>query len=35
MRRRPKGDRTIDVRPLVAALEILDGCHLRLGLNAS
>ena len=33
VRRRPKGDRTINVRPLVAALEVLDGRHLRLGLN--
>ena len=33
VRRRPKGDRTINVRPLVAALEVIDGCHLRLGLN--
>ena len=33
VRRRPKGDRTVNVRPLVAALEVLDGCHLKLCLN--
>ena len=33
VRRRPKGDRTINVRPLVAALEVLDGRHLKLCLN--
>ncbi len=33
VRRRPKGERTVDLRPLVAALEILDACHLHLQLH--
>jgi radical SAM family uncharacterized protein/radical SAM-linked protein len=33
VRRRPKGERTVDLRPLVAALEILDAGHLHLQLH--
>ncbi len=33
VRRRPKGERIVDLRPLVAALEILDACHLHLQLH--
>jgi radical SAM family uncharacterized protein/radical SAM-linked protein len=33
IRRRPKGERTVDVRPLVAALEIQDPHHLTLRLR--
>jgi len=32
-RRRPKGERTVDVRPLVAALEVQDARHLHLRLH--
>ena len=32
-RRRPKGDRTVDIRVLVAALDVLDAHHLKLCLN--
>ena len=30
IRRRPKGERTVDVRRLVAVLEVLDAHHLKL-----
>jgi len=30
MRRRPKQEKTVDLRPLVAQLEVLDPCHLHL-----
>jgi radical SAM family uncharacterized protein/radical SAM-linked protein len=33
VRRRPQGERTVDVRPLVAALEVTDARHLNLGLR--
>jgi radical SAM-linked protein len=33
VRRRPKGDRTVDVRVLVAALETADACHVKLALH--
>jgi hypothetical protein len=33
VRRRPKGDRTVDVRVLVAALTVADACHVQLGLH--
>jgi radical SAM-linked protein len=33
VRRRPKGDRTVDLRPLVAALSVLDARHLELRLR--
>jgi hypothetical protein len=35
VRRRPKGERTVDVRPLVADLKVLDARHLTLRLNYS
>jgi radical SAM family uncharacterized protein/radical SAM-linked protein len=33
VRRRPKGERTVDLRPLVAALTVLDARHLELRLR--
>jgi hypothetical protein len=33
IRRRPKGERTVDLRRLVAALEIQDAHNLRLCVN--
>ncbi len=33
VRRRPKGERTVDLRPLVAALSVLDARHLELRLR--
>jgi hypothetical protein len=35
IRRRPKGERTVDVRRLVAAIEVLDSQNLRLSLYTS
>jgi hypothetical protein len=32
-RRRPRGERTVDLRPQVADLEVLDAHHLHLSLN--